>query len=58
MCFITFPNITELHFFINIEFSSKITVLFVVHLIGKIGERIFDERDAHFTVGEGEELKP
>ena len=24
-----------------------------VHVIGKVGERIFDERDAQFTVGEG-----
>ena len=29
-------------------------VLFLVHLKGKVGERIFDERDVQFTVGEGE----
>ena len=30
--------------------------LFLVHLIGKDGDRIFDERDVKFTVGEGEML--
>ena len=27
--------------------------LFLVHLVGRDGERVFDERDVQFTVGEG-----
>lgn len=28
--------------------------MFSVHLIGKVDDRIFDERDVQFTVGEGQ----
>ena len=27
--------------------------LILVHLIGKDGDRVFDERDVQFTIGEG-----